>query len=100
MNLKEISDKYRTPRKTEIIKDDSEAKIDVEELIVVEDVMVTLSKDGFIKRIPLKTFNRSSAKPEDIEYREGDELKLLFKSNTTEKFLYLQIRVICTKLRV
>lgn len=85
--LKEVSDKYSTERKTEIIKDDSEAKIDVEELIIVEDVMMTLSKDGFIKRIPLKTFNRLSAKPEDIEYREGDELKLLFKSNTTESII-------------
>ncbi|VYU42710.1 DNA topoisomerase IV subunit A [Clostridium tertium] len=85
--LKEVSEKYSSARKTEIIKDDSEAKIDVEELIVVEDVMVTLSKDGFIKRIPLKTFNRLSAKPEDIEYREGDELKLLFKSNTTETII-------------
>ena len=34
--------------------------------------MVTLSKDGFIKRIPLKTYQRSNAKAEDIEYREGD----------------------------
>lgn len=85
--LKEISDKYRNPRKTSIIKDDNEAKIDIEELIIVEDVMVTLSKDGFIKRIPQKTFNRLSAKAEDIDYREGDELKFLFKSNTTESLL-------------
>ncbi|WP_411170297.1 DNA topoisomerase IV subunit A [Clostridium sp. MB05] len=85
--LKEVSDKYRNPRKTSIIKDDNEAKIDIEELIIVEDVMVTLSRDGFIKRIPLKTFNRLSAKAEDIDYREGDELKFLFKSNTTESLL-------------
>lgn len=85
--LQEVSEKYRTPRKTAIVKDDSEAKIDVEELIVVEDVMITLSKDGFIKRIPMKTYNRLNAKPEDIEYREGDELKFLFNSNTTENIL-------------
>ena len=85
--LQEVSEKYGTPRKTAIIKDDSEAKIDVEELIIVEDVMITLSKDGFIKRIPMKTYNRLNAKPEDIEYREGDELKFLFNSNTTENIL-------------
>lgn len=85
--LKEISDKYRNPRKTNIIKDDNEAKIDIEELIVVEDVMITLSKDGFIKRIPLKTFNRLNSNAEDIEYREGDALRFLFKSNTTESIL-------------
>ncbi|MGG7144343.1 DNA topoisomerase IV subunit A [Clostridium nigeriense] len=85
--LQEVSSKYGTPRKTAIVKDDSEAKIDVEELIVVEDVMITLSKDGFIKRIPIKTYNRLNANPEDIEYREGDELKFLFNSNTTENIL-------------
>ena len=85
--LKEITDKYRNPRRTMIVEDDSEAKIDLQELIVVEDVMVTLSKDGFIKRIPVRTYQRSNAKAEDIEYREGDELKFLFKSNTTENIL-------------
>ena len=85
--LKEKTDKYRNPRRTMLVEDDSEAKIDLQELIVVEDVMVTLSKDGFIKRIPLKTYQRSNAKAEDIDYREGDELKFLFKSNTTENIL-------------
>lgn len=85
--LKEITDRFRNPRRTMIVEDDSEAKIDLEELIVVEDVMVTLSKDGFIKRIPFRTYQRSNAKAEDIEYREGDELKFLFKSNTTENIL-------------
>ena len=77
-----------------LVEDDSEAKIDLQELIVVEDVMVTLSKDGFIKRIPLKTYQRSNAKAEDIDYREGDELKFLFKSNTTENILLFTDRSI------
>ena len=85
--LKEISDKYKNPRRTEIVEDDREAKIDVEELIVVEDVMITLSKDGFIKRIPYKNYIRSNSKAEDIEYREGDELKFLIKSNTRDNLL-------------
>ena len=56
--LKEITDKFRNPRRTMIVENDSEAKIDLDELIVVEDVMITLSKDGFIKRIPLRTYQR------------------------------------------
>lgn len=87
LELKEITDKFRNPRRTMIVEDDSEAKIDLDELIVVEDVMITLSKEGFIKRIPFKNYQRSNAKPEDIEYREGDELKFCFKSNTTESIL-------------
>ena len=85
--LKEVTDKYRNSRRTQIVEDDSEAKIDIEELIVVEDVMITLSKDGFIKRIPLKTYNRSNSNAEDIDYREGDELKFLVKSNTTDSLI-------------
>ena len=85
--LKEISEKYGNKRRTEIIKDDNESKIDIEELIVVEEVMITISKDGFIKRIPLKNYNRSSSNPEDIEYREGDSLKYLINSNTKDTLL-------------
>ena len=86
--LKEVAEKFGSDRKTNVVKDDNEAKIDVEELIVVEDVVVTLSKDGFIKRIPVKTYNRLNANPEDIDYREGDELKFLFNSNTTDTILF------------
>lgn len=72
--LLEVSEKFANPRRTQIIHDENEGKIDIEELIVVEDVFITLSKDGFIKRIPLKTYARINADPEDIEYREGDFL--------------------------
>lgn len=85
--LQEVSDKYSDKRRTEIIHDDNESKIDIEELIIVEDVMITISKDGFAKRIPLKNYNRSSSNPEDIEYREGDSLKYLISSNTKDTVL-------------
>ena len=85
--LREVSEKYKNPRRTQIIKDEKEAKIDIEELIIVEDVMVTISKEGFIKRIPEKNYIRSNTNSEDIEYREGDELKFLLKSNTKDNIL-------------
>ena len=85
--LTEITEKYKNPRRTMIVENDSEAKIDIEELIVVEDVMITLSKDGFIKRIPEKSYIRSNANADDIEYREGDSLKYLIKSNTRDNVL-------------
>ncbi len=85
--LKEICDKYADERRTQIIHDDNESKIDVEELIVVEDVVITISRDGFAKRIPVKNYNRSSSDPEDIEYREGDSLKYLINSNTKDTLL-------------
>lgn len=86
--LIEIRDQYGDERKTTIIEDDEEAKIDVEELIIVEDTIVTLSNDGFIKRIPLKSYNRSNLNPADIEYREGDSINAVFESNTTHIIVF------------
>ncbi|MDZ4991843.1 DNA topoisomerase IV subunit A [Clostridium perfringens] len=82
--LKEVAETYGDERKTALVEDESEAKIDLEELIVAEDVMVTLSNEGFIKKIPLKTYNRSNVDENEIEYREGDYLKFLIKSNTKD----------------
>ncbi|MDD6795113.1 MAG: DNA topoisomerase IV subunit A [Clostridiaceae bacterium] len=86
--LLEVKEKYADPRRTRIVEDDSEAKINVEELIVVEDVMITLSREGFIKRIPEKNYLRSNSNPEDIDYREGDELSFLIKSNTKDNLMF------------
>ena len=94
--LKEVTDKYGDERRTQIIHDDTVSKIDLEELIVIEDVMVTVSNDGFIKRLPLKNYNRSNSNPEDIEYREGDSLKYLISANTKDT-LYLLIKDLCIK---
>lgn len=82
--LIEIRDRLGNARRTQIIEDDDEAKIDLEELLVVEDTMVTLSNDGFIKRIPLKSYNRSNTNVEDIDYREGDFNKQILSSNTKD----------------
>lgn len=82
--LKEVAEVYGDERRTALIEDESEAKIDLEELIVAEDVMVTLSNEGFIKKLPLKTYNRSNVDENEIEYREGDYLKFLVKSNTKD----------------
>lgn len=86
--LQEISDKYGDDRRTEIVEDDAEAKIDIEEILVVEDIIVTLSKEGYIKRVPLKSYTRSVTNVEDIEYREGDSIKQLFSSNTRDTIMF------------
>lgn len=86
--LNEITDKYGDDRRTEIIEDETEAKIDLEELIVVEDTIITMSKEGYIKRVPQKSYNRSNTDVADIEYREGDINKFLLQSNTRDTVLF------------
>lgn len=90
--LMEIAEKHGDDRRTQIIEDDSEAKIDLEELVVVEETIVTMSNDGYIKRVPLKSYNRSNTSVEDIEYREGDFNKFLLSSNTKNTVMFFTDR--------
>ena len=49
-----IKDKYNDHRRTEII--DGEIDVDDEDLISVEDVIISLSSNGYIKRLPVNTY--------------------------------------------
>jgi topoisomerase-4 subunit A len=82
--LLEVSANFGDDRRTEIIADATEAVIDASDIMVEEDVMVTVSKDGFIKRLPLKNFQRVSSDVSAIDYREGDSCRVLVQSNTKE----------------
>lgn len=85
--LEEIKEKYGDERKTLIIKDDEKAKIDIEELIIDEECIITISKEGFSKRVATKSYNRSNSHVEDIEYREGDYNKFLLEASTKDNIL-------------
>lgn len=52
--LTTIKDKYNDPRRTEII--DGEIDVDDEDLISVENVIISLSSNGYIKRLPVNTY--------------------------------------------
>ncbi|MHC1721068.1 MAG: DNA topoisomerase IV subunit A [Clostridiaceae bacterium] len=85
--LIEVKEKYGDSRRTKIVEDDEEAKIDLEEIIPFEDVIVTMSNEGFVKRVPLKSYNRSGSDVEDIEHREGDFNRFLFNANTRDTII-------------
>ena len=80
--LMDIKERFGNPRKTAIVEDEKEAVINIEEMIIDEEVVITLSKEGFIKRLPQKTYLRSNFNADDIEYREGDYCEFVFNSNT------------------
>ncbi|MCL2322423.1 MAG: DNA topoisomerase 4 subunit A [Oscillospiraceae bacterium] len=84
--LLEIKEKYDSPRMTRIIEED-DITLDADEFIVDEDVIVTMSNEGYIKRVPLKSYNRTSANASDIEYREGDFNRFLFQCNTKDTII-------------
>jgi DNA gyrase subunit A len=54
--LKEIRDRYADERRTEIRADEGE--IDLEDLVTEQDVVVTVSRAGYVKRLPVETYRR------------------------------------------
>ena len=53
-----IKDKYHDTRRTEIIYEDTSVSFDAEDLIAEEDMVITITNDGFIRRLSTDTFRK------------------------------------------
>ena len=82
--LKNIKKEYATPRKTEIKDEVLDISIDEKSLIKEEDVIVLVTKDGYIKRCSLRSYQSTDMKPvlKDNDYPIG-----LFEANTLDTML-------------
>lgn len=69
--LQTIAKKYASPRKTKIQAKIASLKIETEVLVAQEDVIVQISREGYVKRSSLRSFNASDAN--DNGLREDDE---------------------------
>ncbi len=96
--LTEIKEKYGNPRRTNIIKDSSEAEIKTEDLIHVEECVIALTRNQDIKRVPQKSFNRSNKDVEAVETREMDFIEFLVDSETDHRILLLTHQGNCYSL--
>jgi DNA gyrase subunit A len=86
--LAEVKELFATPRQTEII--DGGADMEMEDLIPPEDVMVTISSDGYVKRMPLAAFRaqrRGGKGKGGANLRENEEMANLFVANTHSPIL-------------
>lgn len=83
--LKDIKDKYATPRKTEIRDEITEIKIDATSMIPKEDVMVVVTNEGYIKRTSLRSYAASNI--EDLTLKEKDYIVGLYNMNTLDTLL-------------
>jgi len=86
--LLEIKKKHADERRTVIIEDSAEAEIRTDDLIYVEDCIVTLTRNQDIKRIPKRSFNRSSRDVEAVETRDMDFVEFLVDSATNHRLLF------------
>ena len=67
--LEEIKDKFLIKRKSKILDEDIEMEIIEEELIPEEEVLMIISKQGYIKKVPINSKSYSS---DQIELRDDD----------------------------
>ncbi|MCG3138371.1 MAG: DNA gyrase subunit A [Phycisphaerae bacterium] len=92
-DLQEMRDKYGDARRTEIAE--AAGEFSIEELIPDENVIVTISRQGYIKRIELDTYRRQGRGGRGVrgsEIREGDYLQYLFTASTHDYLLFFTTR--------
>lgn len=85
-DLKAIAAKYGKPRKTEIIEKEGSSSIDKRDLISKEEVMVAVSRDGYIKYSSIKSYRSSGDNPLP-GMKDGDVCVYSGKAWTTDYLL-------------
>lgn len=83
--LREVKKNYATPRKTLIEDEIQEIIVNTEILIAQEEVMVTVTNEGYLKRTSLRSYGASS--PDEIGMKETDYLVFGKQLNTLEHVL-------------
>ncbi len=99
--LSDIKTQYATPRQTEII--DVEGEVEDEDLIQREDVVVTVSLKGYIKRVPLSTYRaqrRGGKGRSGMSTREEDVVTSIFTASTHTPVLFFSSRGMCYRMKV
>jgi DNA gyrase subunit A len=88
-----IKDEFATPRRTVII--DQEGEMEDEDLIQREDMVVTVSHAGYVKRVPLSTYRaqkRGGKGRAGMQTREEDFVTRLFVASTHAPVLFFSSR--------
>lgn len=83
----DLKEQFDTPRRSVIEDEISELEIDHLSLINNEDVMLTLSKDGYLKKVSLRSYN--SSKPNEITLNEGDVPIFISQVQTLDQLIFV-----------
>ncbi len=99
--LREIKEKFNTPRRSELI--DAEFEVDMEDLIQREDMVVTITHGGYIKRVPLDTYRaqrRGGKGRSGTALKDEDFVSDLFVASTHTPILFFTSRGIVHRMKV
>jgi len=100
-DIHEMKEKYGDARRTKIAA--QAEQLEVEDLIAEEEVIVTVSHSGYVKRLPIDTYRRQARGGRGIigsDIKEGDFIKHLFIASTHDYLLIFTNRGKCYWLKV
>lgn len=83
--LRDVRKRFEEPRRTVIENEIEEIKINMEVLVPNEDVIVTVTKEGYVKRTSLRSYSASNG--EDLGMKDTDRLLAQLEMNTTDVLL-------------
>lgn len=95
-----VRDSWAVPRRTVI--SDAEVDMDIEDLIAREDMVVTVSNTGYIKRVALDTYSaqrRGGKGRNAMTTKEDDYVSQLFVANTHTPLIFFSSKGMCYQLK-
>ena len=84
-----IKEKYADPRRTDIVAEAED--LEIEDLIAEEDMVITISHTGYIKRLPVSSYRKQKRGGRGVtgaELKEEDFIEHLFIASTHEYILF------------
>ena len=99
--LEEVKAKFDTPRRTELVE--AEFEVDMEDLIQREDMVVTITHEGYVKRVPLDTYRaqrRGGKGRAGMSTKDEDFVSDLFVASTHTPILFFTSRGIVHRMKV
>lgn len=97
----EIKDKFNDPRRTELGEEAKE--LDIEDLIAEEDMVVTITRSGYVKRLPVATYRRQKRGGKGLQgvnLKDDDFVEHLFIASTHAYMLFFSTKGRVYRLKV
>ena len=82
--LKQVKHNYAHPRKTKIVDEVTEIKIDVTKMIPKENVIVVVTNEGYVKRVSPKSYSTADG---ETTLKPGDYITGLYETTTLDTLL-------------
>jgi DNA gyrase subunit A len=101
--LIDIKNRFGDARRTTIIEASGETEIEMEDLIADEDMVITMSHAGYVKRCPIATYRsqgRGGRGVKGMDSKEDDFIQSLFIASTHTQILFFTTAGRCYSLKV